>query len=296
MAKRFTDTDKWNRPWFAALPAMAKLAWFNILDRCDHAGVWHANFRLLSFDLGAAVSKEKFEQWFGPKVVKIDGDKYLIPSFIDFQYTRGLNPNVSAHKYPLSVKEKYSAQIVQSNQDEEKELTNPSVTLSEELPNPYLRVQDKDKDKVKVKDKKGGVGGNKTQHPLEELWNAESGNLPKVRGLGGQRRKHADARLAEHSDPEYWRSVLARIRASDFCTGRNDRGWKADFDWFVKPETHLKVLEGKYDNKGLRLQPVVNPEWEAEFKAAREKTARLQAELDAELDAKLDRIASGCVS
>lgn len=28
------------------------------------------------------------------------------------------------------------------------------------------------------------------------------------------------------------------------------KNWKADFDFFLKPDTHAKVAEGKYDDKG----------------------------------------------
>ena len=41
-----------------------------------------------------------------------------------------------------------------------------------------------------------------------------------------------------------------KINASAFCTGNNDRGWKADFDWFfTNGNNWVKVSEGKYDNK-----------------------------------------------
>ena len=32
--------------------------------------------------------------------------------------------------------------------------------------------------------------------------------------------------------------------------GENDRNWRADFDWIMKPTNMCKVLEGKYDDKG----------------------------------------------
>ena len=36
---------------------------------------------------------------------------------------------------------------------------------------------------------------------------------------------------------------------SKFCVGENDRGWKADFDFFLKPGVIEKVMEGKYDSQ-----------------------------------------------
>ncbi len=34
-----------------------------------------------------------------------------------------------------------------------------------------------------------------------------------------------------------------------FLRGVSDRGWVADFEWFVRPESVTKLLEGKYDNR-----------------------------------------------
>jgi hypothetical protein len=47
----------------------------------------------------------------------------------------------------------------------------------------------------------------------------------------------------------YWRSVVERICQSDFCRGKNNRSWLADFDFLVNDETHVKALEGKYDSR-----------------------------------------------
>ncbi len=41
--------------------------------------------------------------------------------------------------------------------------------------------------------------------------------------------------------------ALAKIAASDFCRGENDRGWRVDIDWFLKPDSLTKAIEGKYD-------------------------------------------------
>ena len=37
--------------------------------------------------------------------------------------------------------------------------------------------------------------------------------------------------------------------ASPFCLGAGSRGWKADIDWFLRPDTVTRIMEGKYDPK-----------------------------------------------
>lgn len=80
-------------------------------------------------------------------------------------------------------------------------------------------------------------------------WNKWSGKLPKAKGLNSTRKKHTAVLLREHPDEAYWTEVVQKIQASNFCNGKNDRGWIATFDWFIRGDTHLKVLEGKYDNR-----------------------------------------------
>lgn len=64
------------------------------------------------------------------------------------------------------------------------------------------------------------------------------------------RRRTAKARWLEEPREGYWRAVLERIEASTFCHGANDRGWKATPAWFLKPESHVRTMEGMYDDRG----------------------------------------------
>ena len=82
---------------------------------------------------------------------------------------------------------------------------------------------------------------------LFNLWNENCGSLPKSRELSKTRKSSATARLKEKPERLFWEEVIFRIRDSAFCNGESDTGWRATFDWLLKPDTHMKVLEGKYD-------------------------------------------------
>jgi len=92
-----------------------------------------------------------------------------------------------------------------------------------------------------------------TPEKLAAIWNSAAEGTPlskvdlKKFNSKSQRWKHAKARLAEESDLRYWADVALKISKSSFCCGENDRRWKADFGFFIKPETHVKAMEGKYD-------------------------------------------------
>lgn len=47
--------------------------------------------------------------------------------------------------------------------------------------------------------------------------------------------------------------AIESINNSDFLKGQNDRGWCITFDWFIKPNNFIKVLEGNYLNKGEKM-------------------------------------------
>lgn len=57
------------------------------------------------------------------------------------------------------------------------------------------------------------------------------------------------ARWREYPEIEVWRKVFKNVAMSDFCNGKNDRSWKADYDWIIKSANFIKCLENKYCNK-----------------------------------------------
>ena len=93
--------------------------------------------------------------------------------------------------------------------------------------------------------------------PLEKIWNENCGTLATVRTLSSSRKRHATARWRENPDEAYWIAVVQRIAASKFCRGEGTTGWRATFDWLLKPDTHARVLEGKYDDR----EKPANDDW-----------------------------------
>lgn len=72
--------------------------------------------------------------------------------------------------------------------------------------------------------------------------------IPQIRAIGGQRKSSTAARIREHGKAAF-AEVAKKAAMSDFLNGRNDRCWVADFDWMIKPNNFIKVLEGNYDNR-----------------------------------------------
>lgn len=84
--------------------------------------------------------------------------------------------------------------------------------------------------------------------------------MARIRNLSDKRRRGLAARTQDAFFVEHFPEAVAKISESRFCLGENDRGWKADFDWFLKPGTIEKVIEGKYDNPARTVSRRKEPE------------------------------------
>lgn len=93
---------------------------------------------------------------------------------------------------------------------------------------------------------------------IAEAWN-QLPDVPRVIRLTDGRRRAIRARLSDPHFRENWRAGLAVIGRSEFCRGlvtpANGRTspWKASLEWLLKPDTLVKLLEGRYG--GLSDQP-----------------------------------------
>jgi hypothetical protein len=48
---------------------------------------------------------------------------------------------------------------------------------------------------------------------------------------------------------ENWRDALEKGSQSEFLMGRSDSTWKINFEFFLKPDTVTKIMEGVYDGQ-----------------------------------------------
>jgi hypothetical protein len=88
------------------------------------------------------------------------------------------------------------------------------------------------------------------------------------KGLTGKRLRSFQARARERDWVNSWRAALEKAGTSPFCRGENERGWRATADWFLRPDTVNRILEGQYDANRSRSPPAEKTE-SIEEKAAR---------------------------
>lgn len=164
MSKRFTDTDKWKKKFVRGLDASHKLLWFYILDDCDHAGIWHTDFEVASIRIGCNIDEEKAKKIFKDHVIEFDdGEKWFLPSFIEFQYGTLKETNRATAsvidkllKYKLidkDLKIVYGASkhhpstfqgVKDKDKDKEKDIVKRKVNFAQKIVSDYRTQYDRD--------------------------------------------------------------------------------------------------------------------------------------------------------
>jgi len=88
--------------------------------------------------------------------------------------------------------------------------------------------------------------GLKPEHVVE-VWNdlADRRGLPRVKVLTPTRLKQVKARIKSSSLDDFTEAIGA-IERSSFLLGENDRGFRADFDFFLQPKSFTRLIEGFY--------------------------------------------------
>lgn len=81
-----------------------------------------------------------------------------------------------------------------------------------------------------------------------ESWNQLNYlGIPSVSAIhtGSTRSKLLRARIKQYGVNSIL-DALDNIKESPFLCGNNNKGWTIDFDWFIKPNNFIKVLDGNY--------------------------------------------------
>lgn len=233
MTKRFIDNSILPKA-FRKLEPSLKLTWYYIWNNCDRCGVWEIDEDLFEFENGFCLDLESFKTSFSD-LIQIFGEKIFLKDFIKVNYGT-LTENYNPHK-PVF-----------------RDLDKNNLKLEPSLNQAYFKLEDEEEDKEEEEDKdkdekKGGLGENKKEEinyqEIIDIFNSVCFELSNAK-LTDSRKKLINARIKEHS-LEKIGDVFKLVVESDFLSGRK-KDWKANFDWIMKKENFIKILEGNYKN------------------------------------------------
>jgi hypothetical protein len=79
---------------------------------------------------------------------------------------------------------------------------------------------------------------------LLKIWNEafETASVPT-----DKRRAALRSRLREPFFVENWKAAIDKARNSPWCCGHNKTSWVANIDWFLRPDTVVRLMEGNHD-------------------------------------------------
>ena len=101
--KRFTETQKWDDPWFRSLPGAHKLVFLYLLDRCNNAGFWEEDLDGMAFH--TKIEPHALEGALKGLTRGLQGASgwYWVKNFLRHQKNDSLNPENPAHRQIIAL-------------------------------------------------------------------------------------------------------------------------------------------------------------------------------------------------
>lgn len=96
---------------------------------------------------------------------------------------------------------------------------------------------------------------------IKDKYNVLCTNLPQIQKLTDKREKAIDNFLKKFTE-EQFEQICLLANSNDFLTGKNDRGWKADFDFIINLDKAVNILEGKYKNNTVQNKKISSNNYE----------------------------------
>lgn len=241
MPKRFTDTEKFNDPWYRRLTILQKVIWEYLLAECNHAGILEKlDLDLMTFKIGEQITIENLKT-FDNRIVFINEETLFIPKFIKFQYGE-LNPKNKVHASILKEFKKWDIQA-------------PFKPLS----SPLLGSKDKDKDiyttniykdsniSNNIINEKNSKKIDPYLNPINQVFSDEYQKVFNTKPylMNNQRNKLTELAAEIENFSDTIPAVLNKLKNVEFSLPN----FTANYIWLLTEDNYIKVLSGTYDKK-----------------------------------------------
>lgn len=203
------------------------------------------NGQLLYYTLLAINNKSSWSDWFSRTNVSISGmmgisEKAFMNAraelkqlgLIDFIPSKRRGECTKYHiLYPTNSSTKYSTKEVQTTvqSTDINKLKQKQKSISDDIP-----------EKTDFSDQ---------YTTIQDLYNSVCGSYPRLVKLSEARKRAIRARLNTGYTVDDFRRLFETAEQSDFLKGKNNRNWRATFDWLISDANMAKVLDGNYENR-----------------------------------------------
>ena len=169
-------------------------------------------------------------------MITTNSDFFYITGWAEHQNIEGMD----------KIREQTRQRVARHREKQKLLSSNVNVTLRNAIEEDKEEDIDKEREKEKIEEKE-----NISYQQIADLYNSLCPSYPSIRSLSEARKKAISARLHTYTVDDF-RTLFEKAEASNFLKGGNDRNWSATFDWLIKDANMAKVLDGNYDNKGVK--------------------------------------------
>lgn len=175
------------------------------------------------------------------KMIEIIDDFIRLKNWQQYQNTDGLEK--IREQTRLRVQKHRENQRLLLENKECNVTRNVTVTQSNA---PRIRIENKNKNIF------NNLSIDKLFVPLIQKWNELPDAIAKISTMkkDTQRYKMLSQRVNEYGSDKILEAI-EKIKQSSFLLGQNKSGWTITFEWFVRPNNFIKVLEGNYIDKKI---------------------------------------------
>lgn len=287
---RSINTSFWSDPWIETLEPKEKLLFIYLFtnSKTNMLGIYESSARKISFESGVDLNEVEsiFDKFQLAGKIKIIGHYVILTNYMKHQ---NYNPNMKKsavdtyNSLPINLKVRglsvcrdnasegferlskaygtvskieveYESEEELELEEESKAENNKPETSEKEDFSGEFNLDDtnkplKEKERKKVALKKESIN----YQEVVEFFNNTCTQLPNVQKLTEKRKKAIRNRIKEYEATKVG-EVLIAVSKSSFLNGNSSMGWKANFDWIMKPENFIKILEGQYKNKEVQTK------------------------------------------
>lgn len=240
MAKRFTDTELWDKEWFMKLNPTLKCLVKFVRDKADLSGVWSPNWTIANTYIGAKVNEKMLlEIDGGDQFIKLLNGKIFCKGFVEFQYGE------------LSEKSPVHKKII--NMLRENDILNTYKTIGYQYPiqYPINRVQEEEEEKAKEKENKEKEVAKKSEffNEAKKYWfwsylevYPANGQNPSFDSITGAKLKSILLKLRTKSDENGhdWNAENMQASFGAILTGASQMKW-------LRENFNLKNIDSQFD-------------------------------------------------
>ena len=130
-------------------------------------------------------------------------------------------------------------------------LNNPSISLDNIPPNPKGEEPNgserEDAEPTLEEEKRNP--DHEYCKTVMDLYNEICKNLLSAKKVTVKRKRAVKKAKKDIEEFGGWEKYFSCVESRPFLNGKNKDGWKADFDWLLKPDKMLNIMEGKYNTQ-----------------------------------------------